>query len=115
MQEDLDIFDFQLTNEEVLQLSDISNSVGGPRWGGGTLRVSGIGTFPVPTWILWICFLSPPACQLRVVRFYILYHSCQLRLLLRFSFSFLRCELQSAVGTTGPELRAPDLSGHDRT
>ncbi|CAK9085005.1 unnamed protein product [Durusdinium trenchii] len=29
MQEDLDIFDFQLTNEEVLQLSDISNSVGG--------------------------------------------------------------------------------------
>ena len=40
MTEDLDIFDFELSDQEVLQLSDISNSVGG--------RVSAAAEFVVP-------------------------------------------------------------------
>ena len=45
-------------------------------------------------------------CQVRVSRFY---QTCFLLLLLR---SDLNCECRISVGTAGPQLRAPDLSGH---
>ena len=48
-------------------------------------------------------------CQVRVSRFY---QTCFLLLLLR---SDLNCECRISVGTAGPQLRAPDLSGHCET
>ena len=53
------------------------------------------------------CF---PTCQVRVSRFYQSYQTD----ISQWALQDLNCELQISVCTAGPQLQAPDLSGHCR-